>query len=64
MVGRDLTRICLPVYFNEPLSALQARMGSVAGREVGYKGGGGAGDQLPAHLSQQRMDGAGEKMAG
>lgn len=23
MVGRDLTRICLPVYFNEPLSALQ-----------------------------------------
>lgn len=23
MVGRDLTRVCLPVYFNEPLSALQ-----------------------------------------
>ena len=22
-VGRDLTRVCLPVYFNEPLSALQ-----------------------------------------
>ena len=22
-VGKDLTRICLPVYFNEPLSALQ-----------------------------------------
>jgi len=22
-VGRDLTRICLPVYFNEPLSSLQ-----------------------------------------
>ena len=25
MVGKDLTRVCLPVYFNEPLSALQAR---------------------------------------
>lgn len=23
MVGKDLTRVCLPVYFNEPLSALQ-----------------------------------------
>ena len=22
-VGKDLTRICLPVFFNEPLSALQ-----------------------------------------
>ena len=22
-VGKDLTRVCLPVYFNEPLSALQ-----------------------------------------
>lgn len=22
-VGRDLTRVCLPVYFNEPLSSLQ-----------------------------------------
>ena len=22
-VGKDLTRICLPVYFNEPLSVLQ-----------------------------------------
>ncbi len=25
MVGKDLTRVCLPVYFNEPLSALQVR---------------------------------------
>lgn len=23
VVGKDLTRVCLPVYFNEPLSALQ-----------------------------------------
>ena len=23
MVGKDLTRVCLPVYFNEPLSAIQ-----------------------------------------
>ena len=23
MVGKDLTRVCLPVYFNEPISALQ-----------------------------------------
>lgn len=23
MIGKDLTRVCLPVYFNEPLSALQ-----------------------------------------
>jgi oxysterol-binding protein 1 len=23
MVGKDLTRVCLPVYFNEPMSALQ-----------------------------------------
>lgn len=22
-MGKDLTRVCLPVYFNEPLSALQ-----------------------------------------
>jgi hypothetical protein len=22
-IGKDLTRICLPVFFNEPLSALQ-----------------------------------------
>jgi len=22
-VGKDLSRVCLPVYFNEPLSALQ-----------------------------------------
>ena len=22
-IGRDLSRVCLPVYFNEPLSALQ-----------------------------------------
>jgi hypothetical protein len=22
-VGKDLTRVCLPVYFNEPLSSLQ-----------------------------------------
>lgn len=22
-VGKDLTKVCLPVYFNEPLSALQ-----------------------------------------
>lgn len=22
-VGKDLTKICLPVYFNEPISALQ-----------------------------------------
>lgn len=29
MVGKDLTRVCLPVYFNEPLSALQ--VGAVVG---------------------------------
>ena len=23
VVGKDLTKVCLPVYFNEPLSALQ-----------------------------------------
>ena len=23
MVGKDLSRVCLPVYFNEPLSMLQ-----------------------------------------
>jgi len=23
MIGKDLTRVCLPVYFNEPISALQ-----------------------------------------
>lgn len=23
MVGKDLTRVCLPVYFNEPISSLQ-----------------------------------------
>ena len=23
VVGKDLSRVCLPVYFNEPLSALQ-----------------------------------------
>lgn len=22
-IGKDLTRVCLPVYFNEPISALQ-----------------------------------------
>jgi len=22
-IGRDLSRVCLPVYFNEPISALQ-----------------------------------------
>lgn len=22
-IGKDLSRVCLPVYFNEPLSALQ-----------------------------------------
>lgn len=22
-IGKDLTKVCLPVYFNEPLSALQ-----------------------------------------
>ena len=23
MIGKDLSRVCLPVYFNEPLSMLQ-----------------------------------------
>ncbi len=30
MVGKDLTRVCLPVYFNEPLSALQVRIRCLA----------------------------------
>ncbi len=55
MIGKDLTRVCLPVYFNEPLSALQkiaedleyselldkVRVGWGLGRVCGVEGMGG-----------------------
>jgi hypothetical protein len=45
MVGKDLTRVCLPVYFNEPLSALQ--VGALR------EGAGGKGEG-PASWSERR----------
>lgn len=46
MVGKDLTRVCLPVYFNEPLSALQVSLC-------------GGGDGVDEEASVGREEGAG-----
>ena len=44
MVGKDLTRVCLPVYFNEPLSALQVGARVCFGGEPAAAAAGAAGE--------------------
>ncbi len=59
-VGKDLTRVCLPVFFNEPLSALQKSAEDLEYAELLDKVGSPAVNQQWGHSGLRLVDNGGQ----